>query len=131
MSYTTFKYTHLQCPREVNTGDKMEVSVKVKNTGKVAGDEVVQLYLSHSEGEQPKPICALQGVKRIFLQPGESQEVRFELKPEQLALVDDAGRTICSPGRMQVYVGGGQPRYSTTGLKAAVTIIGDTCILEE
>ena len=131
LSYTTFKYTHLQCPREVNTGDKMEVSVKVKNTGKVAGDEVVQLYLSHSEGEQPKPICALQGVKRIFLQPGESQEVRFELKPEQLALVDDAGRTICSPGRMQVYVGGGQPRYSTTGLKAAVTIIGDTCILEE
>ena len=66
LSYTTFKYTHLQCPREVNTGDKMEVSVKVKNTGKVAGDEVVQLYLSHSEGEQPKPICALQGVKRIF-----------------------------------------------------------------
>ena len=51
LSYTTFKYTHLQCPREVNTGDKMEVSVKVKNTGKVAGDEVVQLYLSHSEGE--------------------------------------------------------------------------------
>ena len=87
----------------------MKVVTRVRNTGSVAGDEVVQLYVSHPDAPEPKPIRTLKGVKRIHLQPGEEQIVEFTLTPRNLALVDVDGTTACCPGRISFYIGGSQP----------------------
>ena len=85
----------------------------VTNTGKVAGDEVAQLYLSFPN--QPgAPLRALRGFQRIHLQPGASQQVRFELQPRDLSMVSAAGEPQIVEGDYTVSVGGGQPGTAAT-----------------
>ena len=91
----------------------MKVAARVRNTGGVAGDEVVQLYVSHPDAPQPKPIRALKGVKRVHLQPGEERIVEFSLTARDLALVGEDGTVACNPGRISFYVGGSQPVSET------------------
>lgn len=110
LSYTTFAYDAPACGiKTAGTGQPVKVSTRVRNTGAVAGDEVVQLYVSHPDAPAPKPIRALKGVKRIHLQPGEEQVVEFTLSPRDLALVAKDGATACNPGRISFYIGGSQP----------------------
>ena len=83
LSYTTFEYQNLQVGSEAQTTDNaIELSFQVKNTGKVAADEVAQLYLSPAEGQQIRPI-QLQGSARVSLQPGETKTVKVKLYTEQ------------------------------------------------
>ena len=110
LSYTTFAYDAPACAaRSVRTAEPVKVTTRVRNAGTVAGDEVVQLYVSHPDAPAPKPIRALKGVKRIRLQPGEEQTVEFTLTPRDLALVGNDGSTACRPGRISFYIGGSQP----------------------
>jgi beta-glucosidase len=109
LSYTTFRYGGLALPRQaIRAGDPLQASVNVSNTGPVAGDEVVQLYLSF-----PKvggaPIRALRAFQRVHLAPGESRVVAFDLKPRDLSMVDDRGNRIIPAGNYDVSIGGGQP----------------------
>lgn len=85
LSYTTFAYSNMKLNR--NVFDKqIIVSVDVKNTGKVAGKEVVQLYLSAPEGSIDKPVKELKGfAKTRELKPGETQKLIFVLKAKDLA----------------------------------------------
>jgi beta-glucosidase len=109
LSYTTFAYSDLKAPNEgVNAGDPAGVDVTVKNTGKVAGDEVAQLYLSFPN-EPGAPLRALRGFQRVHLEPGASQHVHFELKPRDLSMVSAAGVPEIVEGDYTVSVGGGQP----------------------
>ena len=78
------------------------------NTGKVAGDEVVQLYLSFPD-VKGAPIRALRGFHRIHLDAGASQKVEFTLKPRDLSMVTEVGEPIVAGGEYKVSVGGGQP----------------------
>lgn len=113
LSYTTFSYSPLTAPDCVTTGHDATVSVTVKNTGKREGDEVVQLYISHSpEGRVSVPVRSLKGFRRVSLKPGESRKVSFTLTPEELGLVDNRGNLVMEPGSVQIYVGGGQPFHS-------------------
>ena len=97
LSYTTFTYDTPVCTAKTTvTGESVKVVTRVRNTGSVAGDEVVQLYVSHPDAPEPKPIRTLKGVKRIHLQPGEEQIVEFTLTPRNLALVDVDGTTALS-----------------------------------
>lgn len=74
---------------------------------------MAQLYITHPQnGQQPIPLCALKGFRRIFLQAGESKEVTFTLTPEELALTDMQGNVIQKPGVMEIFVGGGQPKHA-------------------
>ena len=109
MSYTTFEYKNLEVPEKTKAGENIRISVQVQNTGKVAGDEVVQLYVKDIEASVPVPIRALQGLKRIHLKPGEEQKVEFTLKPKQLAIIDDNGKYIVEPGTFEIAVGGALP----------------------
>ena len=77
LSYTQFSYTNLQLPGLIKAGDKLKLTARVQNTGKVAGDEVVQLYVKDQTASVPVPICALQGFKRIHLNPGEQRAVSY------------------------------------------------------
>ena len=125
LSYTTFAYEPCAVDSIVQTGKGITFKARVKNTGNRGGEEVVQLYLSHTgENIQPKPICALKGFSRISLKPGESQEVSFTLTPEELALVDSEGLLMERAGKVDVYIGGGQPFHSE-GVFYPLEIIGD------
>jgi beta-glucosidase len=114
LSYTTFSYDDLKVPGDaVNAGDSAGVDVKVTNSGKVAGDEVAQLYLTFPNNPGA-PIRALRAFKRVHLDPGASQEVHFDLKPRDLSMVSAEGEPVIVEGDYTVSVGGGQPGTSAT-----------------
>src|SRR5262249_16775086 len=109
LSYTSFLYSALTAPAQVKPGDKLSVSVKVRNSGKVAGDEVVQLYLRRLDAPAGAPIRALEGFKRVRLKAGQSQTVSFTLTPRQMSLIDREFRRVVEPGEVELAVGGSQP----------------------
>ena len=109
LSYTTFRYSGLTIPtRTVKAGSPVVAEVTVTNTGKRAGDEVAQLYLSFPD-LTGAPLRALRAFQRIHLEPGASQQVRFELKPRDMSMVTEAGEPIVAAGKYRISVGGGQP----------------------
>ena len=107
LSYTTFAYRNLHVPTAANAGDEVKVAVEVENTGKVAGEEVVQLYIKATSG-QAAPIRSLAGFERVALRAGERKTVQFALAPRQFSTVSADGRRIVAPGIYRVSVGGGQ-----------------------
>jgi len=110
LSYTRFEHRGLEItPSAVRAGESVEVSAEVRNVGPVAGDEVVQLYVTDEEASVPVPIRQLQGFQRVRLEPGASATVRFVLEPAQMACFTDGGERLIEPGRFIVSVGGGQP----------------------
>ena len=108
LSYTTFEYANLQVDKEVSTSNEsITLSFDVKNTGKVAADEVAQLYLSPtSDDQQIRPI-QLQGFARVSLQPGESKTVRIKLYTEQFGYYSHEGQRQWNvrPGTFVIKVG--------------------------
>lgn len=119
LSYTTFAYRNLALPEAVFSGEEVQVSVEVENTGSVPGEEVVQLYVTDVDASAPVPIRSLAGAQRIFLSPGASRTVTFTLTPRQLSLIDSEGERVVEPGVFEVSVGGKQPGFS--GLADAST----------
>jgi len=115
LSYTTFSYSDLSVPKSVDAGSPLVAEVTVTNTGKKAGDEVVQLYLTFPS-VPGSPLKALRGFERIHLATGASQKVKFELNPRDMSMVTEAGVPIVAEGAYTVTVGGGQP---DTGAPAA------------
>ena len=116
LSYTTFKYSKLNVAKTLNSGDSVAVSVKVKNTGKLAGDEVVQVYLSDLSSSVPVAIHALKGFKRIHLIPGEVKTVTFSIDPEAFSVIDEQNKRVIKPGIFEFTAGGCQPQ-AKTGIK--------------
>ncbi len=112
LSYTTFAYNELTMPEKIGAGDMLKVSVKVTNTGKRAGEEVVQLYITDEKASTPRPIRQLEGFQRIFLNPGESRVVEFDLDARQLSVINARNERTVEPGWFTVAVGGKQPGFS-------------------
>jgi beta-glucosidase len=92
-------------------GEKVKVKVTVTNSGKTAGDEVVQLYLTDEKASTPRPIRQLEGFRRITLKPGESKDVEFALEPRQFSIINDKGKRVIEPGYFILSVGGKQPGF--------------------
>jgi beta-glucosidase len=109
LSYTSFKYDQLLVPASTATGKKISVSLRVTNTGKREGEEVVQLYVSSPGAGNDAPIRSLKGFKRVVLKAGESQVIKFNLTPENLSVVDDKGVLQQRKGKLTISAGGGQP----------------------
>ena len=129
LSYTTFGYAPLQNASTVKTGESIQVTTTVTNTGKRAGDEVVQLYVSHPQnGNTRVPLRALKGFKRIHLDKGESRQVTFTLSPEELSLVDEKGNQVEKEGTVELYIGGGQP-YKSEGSFGELKIEGEKYVV--
>ncbi len=120
LSYTKFAYSGIQAPATIARGQPVTVQATVQNTGKVAGDEVAELYLRPAPNapvrqiapDQPMPRVVLGGFQRVSLTPGASTVIKFLLKPEQLLLVNAQGKRALQPGTWQIFVGGGQPDIS-------------------
>ena len=109
LSYTSFKYDNLKINSEYKAGDSIRISVDVTNNGALAGDEVVQVYVSNLNSQVPVPIRALKGFKRIHLQPGKTEAVYFTISPDAFSIIDEDNRRVILPGKFEISVGGGQP----------------------
>ena len=89
LSYTTFAYEGLSIGSpNVKADGEVGVTVKVKNTGKCAGDEVVQMYVQHLGSAVERPQLELKGFERVHVEPGAEKNVVFGLKPHDLAFWD-------------------------------------------
>jgi beta-glucosidase len=131
LSYTKFEYSGLKVTKEINTGDGAEVTVNVKNAGRVDGDEVVQLYVKHVSATSPVPIRSLEGFKRVHLKSGASTTVSFKLAARQLSLIDDHGRRVVQPGEISIAVGGGQPdQRSSNTISATLSVKGQVFVVK-
>ena len=109
LSFTTFKYDALNIPAKISKGKAVEVIAKVTNTGKMSGDEVVQLYITNQDQTIKAPIKSLKGFTRISLNAGESKEVKFSLNPEDLSYINANGESVQFTGKVLISVGGSQP----------------------
>ena len=116
LSYTTFAYENLSVtPQEVKGASQIEVEFDLINTGEVAGDEVVQLYISDLFASLVRPVKELKGFRRIHLEPGESKRVCFKLSSDQIAFYDKNMNLIVEPGEFQVQVGSSSQDIRLTG----------------
>ena len=106
LSYTTFEYSPVTLSAaEVAKGGSVKAEVTVTNTGKVAGKEVVQLYLQDVVGTTTRPVRELKGFEKITLEPGESKTVTFEITEELMSHYDSDLEFVAEPGEFKVFVG--------------------------
>jgi beta-glucosidase len=123
LSYTSFTYSHLKLSSpQIKAGDPLSVEADVTNSGKRAGDEVVQLYL---RGPQTAgaPQRSLRSFERLTLQAGETRHVVFTLDSAHLSEVDEAGVRAVEAGSFTIFLGGGQPNQGS-GVKGQFSISG-------
>ncbi len=123
LSYTTFTYSDLKGPALVTAGQPAKVEATVTNSGSVAGDAVVELYLTQPKAFET-PIRKLAGFGRVHLAPGESTQVDFTIAPRSLGQVDEQGNRVILPGQYTVSIGGTQPGDSASVLTGTFTIAG-------
>lgn len=120
LSYTTFEYKNLEIlPEKIKTQDNVLVKVAVKNSGNLAGDEVVQLYVADLESNRPVPIKSLKGFHRIHLNPGEQKTVAFKLTPTDLSSYDENQGWVVEPGEFEIMVGGS----SKYGIRGTISVM--------
>jgi beta-glucosidase len=106
LSYTTFKYANLRVtPDKTGPQGEAKVSVDVTNTGKMAGDEIVQMYIRDDVGSVTRPVKELKGFARINLKPGETKTVEFEITPDKLSFLNEDMKRVVEPGMFSVMVG--------------------------
>jgi beta-glucosidase len=106
LSYTSFEYSPLTLdPPAIGAGDSTVARVRVRNTGRRAGDEVVQLYLRDVLASVARPVMQLAGFTRVHLAPGEEREVAFPIGRRELELLDRDLRWVVEPGTFRVMVG--------------------------
>lgn len=126
LSYTTFAYSDVQVSRrrvplrEANDADAKQlvtVTGTVKNTGKRAGTEVVQLYVRNLGASLEQPVRSLQGFQRVTLQPGESKRVSFQLGFHELSFWNAKSEEVVEPTRYTVWVGGSSTADQAAGFE--------------
>jgi beta-glucosidase len=106
LSYTQFEFSNLKLEKDtIKTKGSTRVSVDVTNTGKVAGDEVVQMYIRDCVSSVTRPVKELKGFQRITLKPGQTQTVSLDITPEHLAFYNIDMKYVVEPGEFEVMVG--------------------------
>jgi len=106
LSYTTFQYSDLKIGHKIiPLNGSPEISINIKNTGKVEGTEVVQLYLRDAISSVTTPVKSLKGFQRITLKPGESGTVKFRIDNKELMLWNRQMKHVVEPGEFNVMIG--------------------------
>jgi len=125
LSYTRFAYARLGVPKKAPVGAPVELSVEVTNAGAVAGDEVVQVYVTDRGASGSLPLKALKAFRRVSLKPGEKRLVKLTLSERDFSRIGADGQRLVEPGLFTIAVGGKQPGLegtadaATTGVLAA------------
>jgi len=106
LSYTTFDYSDIRLSKTQLKGDEtLMASVTLTNTGKVAGEEVVQLYIQDPVASISRPVKELKNFKKVQLQPGEKKEVSIEVTTNDLMFYNSELKYIWEPGDFIIYIG--------------------------
>jgi beta-glucosidase len=106
LSYTTFDYSNLVVSETSPTQIPVSVSVDLKNSGKTAGEEVVQVYVSNKSAKSIVPLTALKAFKRVYLKPGEQKTISFTLNPEDFSVTDNVSGQVVEPGLFEISISG-------------------------
>ncbi len=106
LSYTKYEYSELQLDKkEIGKNENIKVSIKLKNTGKMAGDEIVQVYIRDCYSQVTRPVKELKDFARVSLEPGEEKTVEFTITPDKLKYLDKNMQPIVEEGEFVVMVG--------------------------
>lgn len=106
LSYTTFNIDEVLIEQErLTASDVAIVKSRLSNTGPVAGDEVVQLYVRDAQAPFTRPVLDLKNFVRVSLQPGESKTLTFQIPIAQLGYHDRSGEYVVEPGSIEVFIG--------------------------
>jgi beta-glucosidase len=121
LSYSTFKFSNLRLGKDhINAGQGTEVQVDVTNTSAVAGDTVAQIYIHQRAGSASRPVRQLKGFRRITLQPGETQTLKFSLGKDELSFWSPQTKAWgVEPGAFDVWAG----EDSTASLHADLMVV--------
>ncbi len=134
LSYTNFHYENLDISTDkVRIGEDILISVELENTGGNFGEEVVQLYLSHTSSKYNVPIRELKGFRRIKLIKNERKVVKFTLHPHDYSTVDMEGNRIVDPGEIIITIGGSQPEFKENNenfVRGTLNLIGKSLKLD-
>ena len=129
LSYTDFTYSDLALSVTcIGADESLQLSLKVKNSGSRAGDEVVQLYVADPVASVTRPVKMLKGFKRVTLQPGEAKTLHFELDARHLAFYDRHMDFVVEPGQIDVMVGSSSQDIR---LNASFEITGESTIVDQ
>ncbi len=124
LSYSTFAFSHLKLSSDkIQAGQPLTVTAEVRNTSKIPGDEVAELYIEYPPAPG-NPIRALEGFERIRLAAGDARRVSFNLTPRDLSVVNEQGQIFDRAGTYTVFVGGSQPTPGAAGVSATFEIVG-------
>lgn len=107
LSYTKYEYTDVKASAEAVGEDGVTVAATVKNVGKVAGTETVQVYVKVAKEDAPN--AQLKGIAKVSLSPGEAKTVEIQLPKEAFGLFDTEGKLQVEKGKVRIYVGGQAP----------------------
>ena len=106
LSYTEFEYSNLKLSGKIiDAGETVEVSCEIKNTGKMDGDEVVQLYIRDEIASVARPVMELKGFERVHINKGETKKVIFELGKEEFEILDINMKRVIEPGDFRIMIG--------------------------
>ncbi|MBY9003775.1 MAG: glycoside hydrolase family 3 C-terminal domain-containing protein [Candidatus Lokiarchaeota archaeon] len=134
LSYTNFHYENLDISTDkVKIGENVNISVEIENIGNISGEEVVQLYLSHSSPKYIVPIRELKGFRKLVLNKNEKKNVKFTLTPHDYSTVNMEGNRIVDPGEIMITIGGSQPEFRENNgnfVHGTIELIGKSLIFE-
>ncbi len=125
LSYTTFEYGEPELEKaDISSSEPVTVKVSITNTGDMAGEEVVQMYIKDDESQATRPLRELKGIKRIHFEAGETKEVEFVITSKELEIYDlDLQEYIVEPGKFTIYTGSSS---SLDDLKSVqLTVVSD------
>ena len=120
LSYTAFTFGKPSLDREtIAINESAKVSISVTNTGPRAGDEVVQMYIHHGVSSVVQPVIALKAFKRIYLEPGASTTVSFDVGADQLSILDARMQNTVERGPIEIRIGANSAETSSVLLTVA------------
>jgi beta-glucosidase len=118
LSYTTFTYDTVKLSQSAfRAGQSITASIMVTNTGDVAGEETVQLYLRDLEASVTRPVKELKGFQKIFLKAGESKKVQFTISVNDLKFYNSDLKYVAEPGDFKLFIGGNSRDVKEAGFR--------------
>ena len=107
LSYSSFSYGNIRLNKtSISTKENLQVSIDVKNTGTVDGEEVIQLYIRDMVGSLVRPVKELKGFKKLMFKAGETKTISFTITPKDLEFYNNDAKLVLEPGDFKVFIGG-------------------------
>lgn len=129
LSYTKYTYGNLKAKGNIaSDNDEITVSIDVTNNGKMAGEEVAQLYIRDLKSQVTRPVMELKGYQRVWLEPGETKNLQFKLDAEALSYYNMVYDRVVEAGEFEIMVGGSSRKRD---LKKTKINIGNTINIQE